>query len=199
MLNTQDVIVSIGEVLKNNQDDIDNLKYLNDFFEDIIKKEGLLKKVLPFIRGENGRIRRLRESSLHDTVLKEFPIPKVFADFENDPRSIHNDNNMSVRKAIILMFFIAYTYELTRSAIDDQYTSPYFGIMGFDDFIEQLDSILSKCKLPILYPASQFDWLILMCIRQFDLYSPGDTGETLIKFFNDVLLFSFPSDELSKG
>ena len=62
---------------------------------------------------------------------------------------------------------------------------------GFEDFMDELNTILSKCKLPLLYPADRFDWLILYSIRTLETYNEYEDFDNPLKPFNDVIAFSF--------
>lgn len=174
-------------------------RQLSVFFSDIIKTEGLLKSVLISIVKTDGdqRIRRYTGPNIVLTeVMKEFPDDKSFAKYEKTPSII--DQGLTIRKAIILMYYITYAYEYSKFMDDYTYNSELFSELGFNEFIEGLDEILSSCNLPPLYPANQFDWLILRSIREFEV--GYDAYDDPIKFFNDVLTYSFgeePIDEES--
>lgn len=188
MSNTNDILSQIKEIIIHSDTDIDTQMQIADFLNDIMKIEGVLKFAVKSIRGEKDRIRKYSESALKDTVMKEFPNDKSFANFEKDYSKISRD--MATRKAIILMYYITYAYEYSSYIMDYTYESEIFGDMGFAEFMDGLNLILSKSKLPPLYPANQFDWLILRSIREFDI-SDLEDADSPIEFFNDVISFSF--------
>lgn len=188
--------------------DIAAQKEISLFLNDIIKNEGLLKRVVYSIRNQDGRIRQYRESKLKDTVMKEFPDDKTFADFENDPSIVYH--GMATRKAIILMYYITYAYEFPFFLTDFEYTAKSiesiakalnlsdredafndFAQMGFASFLRSLNLILDRCRLPLLYPANQFDWFILRSIREIEICESIEDGEDALIFFNRVLSYSF--------
>ena len=177
-----------NDIIERNTD-LESRKEISDFLSEIIKPEGLIKQTIDCLLNATGRIARRGKSSLNNSVMKQFPIDDTFQEFEKNPTII---NSLSVRKAIILMYYISYSYEFTFSYLTDDNPSNLFSSFGFDDFLEGLNNTLSNCNLPIMYPANQFDWLILRSIREFDIcpnYSI-DNGDP-IAFFNDVLSFSF--------
>ena len=164
------------------------------FLSDILSADKVLFQLLPSIIGGNdSRKRAYGDSSLKDTVLRKFPHRQTFTDFERSPGDITQEP--AVRKAIVLMYYISYAYEYRRYLDDFTYQSPLFGEMGFAEFMEGLNSVLKKCRLSSLYPANQFDWLILRSIREFEIADPEEDGDSPVAFLNDVLEFSFAEDE----
>ena len=185
---------ALDEVLKiaDSNTDIESQIQISDFLNDIMKTEGFLKYTIECIRGKDGRIRKYSDSELKDSVMKEFPDDHSFANFEKDPSRI--SQGMAVRKALILMYYMAYSFEYSSYLTDYEYTSDLFGEMGFSEFIEGLNKILSNCKLAPLYPANQFDWLILRSIREFEVSENLEDNDSPLDFFNEVISFSFPPD-----
>ena len=59
-----------------------------------------------------------------------------------------------------------------------------------------MNTILDYCQLPRLYPANQFDWLILRSIREIEIVESIADGERALEFFNEVLQYSF-GDEIA--
>ena len=202
MSNSIEVILEIAKIADEHID-LNSQKQISVFLNDVIKMEGFLKYVISSIRSTptesnsntSGavspvRLRKYSESVLKESVMKEFPTDRTFMKFERDPAE--TGNSLNTRKAIILMYYIAYAYEFTAGLSDPLYTSPMFGdIMGFYEFVESLDNILLKCNLATLYPANQFDWLIMRSIRDLEINDPTEDGDTPIAFFNTVLAFSF--------
>ena len=212
---TREALIKVRDLTANRSTDIaadiEVQKEISLFLSDVIKTEGLLKAVVSSIRSQGGRIRRYRDSDLRDTVMKEFPDDHTFANFENDPSVIYH--GAATRKAIILMYFLQYSYELPLYLDDLEYISKTFDDLaytldlkdngsgfekfrqlGLEEFISSLNNILEYCQLPQLYPANQFDWLILRSIRAIEDSDTSEEGESSLAFFNKVLSFSFGDD-----
>ena len=159
---------------------------------DVLSADRVLFQILPsIIGGDDSRKRAYGDSSLGDTVLRKFPHRQTFTDFERNPAGPGQDT--AVRKAIILMYYISYAYEYRRYLDDYSYRSPLFGDMGFAEFMAGLNGLLERCRLSPLYPANQFDWLILRSVREFEIGDPGEDDP--VAFLNDVLEFSFEEEE----
>ena len=165
------------------------------FLSEILSADRVLFRILPsVIGGDDSRKRAYGDSSLKDTVLRKFPHRQTFTDFERDPAAAGQDT--AVRKAIILMYYISYAYEFRQYLNDYAYRSPLFGDkMGFAEFMADLNRLLKRCRLSPLYPADQFDWLILRSIREFEIGDPDEEEDNPIAFFNDVLDFSFGEED----
>lgn len=195
--NSLTILVSIRDTLLNTQS-LASQKQFSAFMSDIIKIEGLLKRVIvSIIDAGNERIRRYTGSSgstLQESVMKEFPDDHSFANYEKDPSII--DKGMTIRKAIVLMYFFSYAYEfsIALSSKGSDVSSKKFKKMGFDEFIDDLNEILKNCNLPPLYYANQFDWLILRCIRGIENGDDIDDERSPLDFFNKVLAISFGDD-----
>ena len=217
---TKEALIQVRELTVNHSGDIVAdiavQKEIALFLNDVIKTEGLLKAVVCSIRSQGGRIRKYRDSDLRDTVMKEFPDDHTFANFENDPSVIYH--GAATRKAIILMYFLHYAYELPVYLNDVTYISKTFDDlaytldlqdngsgfeefrqMSFEAFINSLNIILDYCQLPRLYPANQFDWLILRSIREIENSDSLEEGESSLSFFNEVLSYSFGDDPVDSG
>ena len=205
MLNAFFVFSTIKKSYIENENDIQEQKELSIFLSYIIKIEGIVKITIQHICNHNKRIRPLTLSSLSDSVMKEFPIPGGFSKYEQAPSII--DKGMIIRKTIILMYYLEYAYEWFYNAqaetfgseIGSKNISVLFKKFSFENFINELNKILTDCNLPTLYPALQFDWLILRSVRKFDVSDYDDLVDgSPAKFFNDVLAYSFgeiPSEE----
>ena len=194
MWNTEAVLTELWKLV-NESDDLEKQIELSVLFNHVMKNEGFLKFVLKCIKEPNKesdvRIRRYSDSSLKDTVMKEFISDKSFTDFERDPSVI--GNGMGTRKALITMYYVAYAYEYTTYIANLSYVSPRFSEFGFVEFMEELNSVLSKCRLTPLYPANSFDWLILRSIRHLEVSYVDDTSEP-VEFFNTVISRSFKDE-----
>ena len=198
MSNTKAVLLDIQRIVQQNPD-FETQKQISAFIDDVMSIEGILKRVIYSIKGENGRIRKYGESVLSDSVMKEFPDNHTFENIEEEYKLINEGT--SSRKAIILMYYIAYAYEYSSFLSNLTYSSNLFEEMGFTEFFNGLNSVLTKCSFSPLYPGNRFDWLILRSIREFELSAkiPGfDDGDSPIHFFNEVISFSFgdiPDDD----
>lgn len=208
----KETLQAVRKLVSAHADDIVAQKEISSFLNDVIKTEGLLKHVVYSIRNRDGRIRPFRDSSLNNTVMREFPDDKTFAKFEDDPSIIYEGR--ATRKAIVLMYYIVYAYEFPLYLSDFQYTSGLFDDiakalnipdddgfddfkqMGFAEFYQSMNTILDYCQLPRLYPANQFDWLILRSIREIEIVESIADGERALEFFNEVLQYSF-GDEIA--
>ncbi len=198
MHNASDVIRKIMNSLKDLPDTASQ-QLFSVFFSDIMSTEAVLTYALSSIRDKKGGIRRYtgdNGSGLVDSVMKDFPKDHVFLNFENDPTKI--DQGMTLRKMIILMYYIVYSYEFSKEFSIMNYNSDIFEELGFIEFMDELNSILSSCFLHPLYPANQFDWLVLRCIRQFEIgedFAEIDyENDDPIALFNKVLAYSFGDD-----
>lgn len=198
MSNIVDVLLRIRNGVTTHQEIKSQLE-LSRFLSDIMTAEGLLKHAIDSIRSDTGRIRRYTDSSLRASVMREFPDGRSSADYERDPGTM--GRNMSTRKVIILMYYIAYAYEYSISLYDDYaYHSGLFEEFGFREFMEGINEMLLKCHLSPMYPANQFDWLILRSIREFEISDFAYDVNDPIAFFNAVLAYSFiEKPESEKG
>ena len=194
MSNLDDFLTKMQEII-NEKSDISTQRQISRFLSNIVGMESILKFVLDsIVNGNNGEIRKKDTSILKDTVLKYFPRKKTFNDIE---KSFSNITYVpSIRKAIILMYYISYAYEYSEHIISPGYTEPsqLFGNMGFIAFMDGLNAILNECRQFPLYPANQFDFLILRSIREFEIGNDYDDGEDPLKYFNDIIYYSFGDD-----
>ncbi len=165
---------------------------ISQFLQDIIKNEGFLKLVVVSIQdNDTGRIRKYQESELKDSVMKEFPRDNTFVKFERTPEDAYQ--NKATRKAIILMSFILYAYSFSTCISESLIAENEFEL---EVFMEKLNSILSKCKMSKLYPANQFDWLILRSVKEFEMAIYDGFEIDPLDFFNEVLDFSFNASNI---
>jgi len=192
MMNAPKVIVFVQRIAEANPD-IESQKEISVFLADIMKTEGFLKRVISCIQGDNGRIRKYRDSDLY-TGGNNFGLPneKAFSAFEKKPFDTFTDT--STRNTLILMYYINYAYAYTEM-LNRESSFAGSDLMGFEDFYNGLNDLLERCHLPAIYPANRFDWLILRSVRAYDIADETDlqVGNP-VKFFNDVLSFSFGED-----
>lgn len=184
-----EVLRDMQKVSVSNQD-LDSQIEIATVLNDIMKNEGFLKRVISCMENrEDGRLRGTRASSLKDTVMKEFPNDKTFAEFEKNPAKA--SQKITTRKAIVLMYFISYVYSFSTYLSGSTYSSATYGL---EEFMEDLNQILTKCRFSKLYPANQFDWLILRSIREFEIAEDIEYEDSPMTFFNKVIAFSFGDD-----
>ena len=188
--NAAEVFAALQQELTERWEDSAFQEAVSRVFSDLLSADKVLFQVLPsIIGGDDSRKRAYGASSLGDTVLRKFPHRQTFTDFERNPGEMGMD--ASVRKAVILMYYISYAYEYRRYMDDYSYQSSLFGEMGFSEFMEGLNGLLNRCRLSPLYPANQFDWLILRSIREFEIADPEEETDDPVAFLNEVLDFSF--------
>ena len=147
-------------------------------------KEKKLKK--------DKRQRSYSQSTLNKTVLSSFPHRNFFTIFEKHPENLVHD--ISIRKAIILLFYMNYARNLIQE-ISIPNSANEETVFGFEDFYESMNTILGNCQLGNLYYANPFDWLILESIKKLETYSDDDDIENPISFLDNVLSFSFDSED----
>ena len=168
---------------------------ISRFLNDIMSMETFLQTVIISIQNmpdNSTKIRKYKESELSATVLKEFPKHNTFSGIEGDNRekSILTSTGSAMRKAIILLHYVTFAYEASFTLSGSQFDSPLFHDFSFEAFISDLNTVLYRCNLSPLYPANQFDWLILRSVNAL-MEIDTDYVDEPTKFFNDVLTFSF--------
>ena len=94
------------------------------------------------------------------------------------------------------MCYLDFVYRWSSIRIDD----PKFIWDTIEDlscyaFLESTNAVLDKCRLPVLYPANQFDWLILYSVQQFAANDLDEDDPTPVRAFQDVLEAAFPEPE----
>lgn len=194
MTNTETVLQEIRKLIYTRKD-IDAQKQIAAVLSDAISMEKVLKYVFRSLNAGKDGLRNVTDSALRDTVLYGLPDEETCLGFESDPKQINIalSDRKNIRKLIVLMYFILYAYELSCYNLDFQYQSPLFGEeMGLDEFINGLNTnILKANQLPPLYPANQFDWLILRSIKDIAEYDRTMDGSSPVVFFDRVLAASF--------
>ena len=116
------------------------------------------------------------------SVMNEFPYKDEFLEYESNPELINKKS--SVRKIIILLYFFSYAYEFVTKFDETKPCTDIFKEIGFDEFINGLDTVLQKCNLPKLYAGNQFDLLIAGSVCEIENDDP-------LRFFGEVLKYSF--------
>lgn len=187
--NTVEIVNSIESSLTQDiysMEHFDELNTISDFLSVTLTTYRFLDKVLPFTVADDdnpnnqSRQRKFSDSSLSETILLSFPHRPFFTSFEKKPaKHIHNK---SLRKAIIALYYLKYVHDYISSSTHDE--------QGIETFISSLNEILLKCQLGTIYPANQFDWLILQSIKDLDNHNIKSTTDDDY-FFSDNLANSF--------
>lgn len=163
----------------------------NEYIKEYIDIDGCIKKRIVKI---DKRQRSYSQSALRDTVLSSFPHRNFFTQFEKHPEKLVHD--ISIRKAIILLFYMNYARNLVQEISNPNATDKEMEF-GFENFYRSMNKILGNCQLGKLYYANPFDWLILESIKKLETYYDDDDIEiSPVSFLDKVLSFSFePEDE----
>ena len=164
----------ISKMLEDASDNYSQL-VLSIFFRDILSNKCLVR-----INSEgfdvDGDLREgIRDSVLYDELFYDMSnVNDLFA-FETDPHSF-NDNNYkyNTRKSVILLQYFSYLLDLSSEQKADR-------TKRLKDFTKETNMVLYGCRLPTLYPANQFDNLILRSIK--------DLND--LNLFDDVVKVSF--------
>lgn len=90
----------------------------------------------------------IANTHLPEEIRKNFPQVKSLA--------LNMDSFEEMRKVIILLFSYEYWYRVQNDGEVSE-TDIY------DDYISQLDALLSETNLPLLYYGNPFDWLFMYC------------------------------------
>ena len=86
-------------------------------------------------------------------IKSNFPSKHIFSKIKKDPLFSFE----ALRKAIILLVFYEFCFDAEQYCESD---GKYF-----DEFIEQMDDILTSCGMGPLYIGNPYDWLFLFCIK----------------------------------
>lgn len=177
---------------------IENDQYNNQHFKLRLKINGQIKvydnpslhQALKSYLAAKGLGRRLnnKDFTVSNTVLGGFPTPQFFSKFETDPAIMYK--GIATRKAMVLMYYIAYSYNSAINLSTPVYYSPFGSEFGFVAFHKRLNRLLDKCQFGIMDPANHFDWLILRSF--FDLTKLDREKHIIdpIYFFNGILNLS---------
>ena len=189
-----DCIASIDKIhnrlLPSEDADVQNA--LSDFFGRLFSEKAMLRTAISCLDGSGTDLRAYVASSLSNTVLKEFPNGKLFSKIDKNPSVIYH--NGEGRKEIILMAYFEYCYRWTNLLLE-QGEDPDLNELNFYQFVDDVNNLLGECHLAPLYPANQFDFLILLSVREFSLIQLDPDGGEPTEFLNRVLRFSFGDPE----
>ena len=183
--NMKDVIPVIEKIVEE-ADTLKKQEALSDFFNDIAAIDSLLKTIIDaYYKDDNSlETRSFKESLLPDEVTSFFPTRKTFSNFENNPTFMQT--NVSVRKSLVLMHYFNYAYSWIAPL---SASSEFDDALNFEDYFEQIYTLLTNCRMNPMNPENKFDWLILQSVRHLledtdDQFEPTD-------FFNEILHLSF--------
>lgn len=139
------------------------IKYDNieERIEPIINIDGLLEVIYGFneraMRGENKGIAK---SDLPKYVRINFPQRQQFYNIEKNKA-----NDDTIRKALVILVF----YNFYATALFQRKNKRFLIDMDlscyYDDFENELNTILDDCGYIQIYKRNPFDWLMLYCAR----------------------------------
>lgn len=196
--NSAEVIDFIMANIDDASDDESGQTAVSDFLSETVGAYKMLSVYLPgTVYGDrkagekDNRQSSYGQSVLKDTVLRSFPHRTFFSEFEKNPEKLVH--TMTIRKAVILLYYMDYAQEMMREMASP--SASFESEFGFESFIEKMNSILGKCQLGKLYPANQFDWLIVECVRKLEICFDEDDMVNPMSFLDNVIELSFGADE----
>ena len=158
----------IKELIERNTEYAD-LKYILDlstFVSNVLSDPMFLRTAIYSIGKDSDKDSNIRNkedfSKIQDIFDDEFPVKATWGE---------NEEKGSVsRKSIILLFFIQYICHITNEADKDD--NAKIVQIDFYDFVDQLSSLLVKCRMKNLSTDNKFDYLILQCVSSIPSYDP---------------------------
>ena len=165
--------------------------HIKDFTKEEIEVFETIEKdaVEAYLRSkEIGRQLGNKEFTFSKTVMDHFPTRQEFSKFEKDPAVMYH--GIATRKALILLYYVAYSYSTSIDLSSDNYQSPFGSSFGFNSFLKGLNQILDSCQMGIMYPANHFDWLILRSFFILTTQTKDIRSLDPIAFFNRILSLS---------
>ena len=88
-----------------------------------------------------------KNADLPKEISTSFPTPQIFAKLHKNP------TYDELRKMLIVLFSYCFWYKIQK-------TNDYADI---DDYVEQLNDLLTEANLPTIYPGNPMDWLFCFC------------------------------------
>lgn len=86
--------------------------------------------------------------------FKNVMLPKeIKTNFPSSPNLGENPSSEQLRKMIILLFSYSFWYNVQTQQTED----------FFDDYVDQLDDLLTGIGYPPMYHGNPYDWLFLVC------------------------------------
>ena len=108
-----------------------------------------------------------KNADLPKEISTSFPTPQIFAKLHKNP------TYDELRKMLILLFSYCFWYKTQKS-------NDYADI---DDYVEQLNDLLTEANLPTIYPGNPMDWLFCFCTMAD---RPLDTFRAILSEVLDV-------------
>lgn len=120
------------------------------------------------ITTDNGTDKSLfKNADLPKEISTSFPTPQIFAKLQKNP------TYDELRKMLIVLFSYCFWYKTQK-------TNDYADI---DDYVEQLNDLLTEANLPTIYPGNPMDWLFCFCTMAD---RPLDTFRAILSEVLDV-------------
>lgn len=88
-----------------------------------------------------------KNADLPKEISTSFPTPQIFAKLHKNP------TYDELRKMLIVLFSYCFWYKTQK-------TNDYADI---DDYVEQLNDLLTEANLPTIYPGNPMDWVFCFC------------------------------------
>lgn len=210
--NIEEVLKYISDNIMDVYSNYHELRIFSDFLSDTVPASEMFDNYLPVLSSDDRpdeilqeitnkdgekayeinkndyRTRKYSDSSFKDTVFKSLPHRQFFTKYEKNPEELVHD--LTIRKALILLFYMNYTQKLIQEYDSGEY--------GLEDFKEKLDDVLEKCQLGKIRAGNHFDWLILMCIKKLEdqLFTDPESYDNDVEIptalLNEILESSFP-------
>ena len=108
-----------------------------------------------------------KNADLPKEISTSFPTPQIFAKLHKNP------TYDELRKMLIVLFSYCFWYKTQK-------TNDYADI---DDYVEQLNDLLTEANLPTIYPGNPMDWLFCFCTMAD---RPLDTFRAILSEVLDV-------------
>ena len=108
-----------------------------------------------------------KNADLPKEISTSFPTPQIFAKLQKNP------TYDELRKMLIVLFSYCFWYKTQK-------TNDYADI---DDYVEQLNDLLTEANLPTIYPGNPMDWLFCFCTMAD---RPLDTFRAILSEVLDV-------------
>lgn len=107
--------------------------------------EVIIGQIITTAKGTDKSL--FKNADLPKEISTSFPTPQIFAKLHKNP------TYDELRKILILLFSYCFWYTI-------QTKNDYADI---DDYVEQLNALLSDSNLPTIYPGNPMDWLFCFC------------------------------------
>ena len=165
---------------------------------EVVKPYGFLSYCLNSIAGaeKEWKYKSLKKSELYHSILENYPDRFFYNKYDNEPWEY--TNSITLRKAIVLLYFMKYSLDLHDEESNETQ------VFSYPIFHQGLNKLLNKLHFNPIYPPNRFDFLICLCIRIFEINI--DQGEDVfnslntyddnpLDLFNSILKASFSLDD----